>query len=76
MSGVRGRSGGALRPPFQPATRLWQFEGLSVEHGAPYDPVCEGSSHQRCYGAGDEGVAPSLLSRQPMERPVKRNDLS
>ena len=25
---------------------------------------------------GDEGVAPSLLSRQPMERPMQRNDLS
>jgi len=30
----------------------------------------------RCYGAGDEGVAPSLLTRQPMERPMKPNDLS
>ena len=23
----------ALRSPFQPITRLWQFEGLSVKHG-------------------------------------------
>jgi len=23
----------ALRSPFQPMTRLWQFEGLSVKHG-------------------------------------------
>ena len=30
----------------------------------------------RCYGAGDEGVAPWLLSRQSIERPVKRNDSS
>jgi hypothetical protein len=30
----------------------------------------------RCYGAGDEGVAPSSLSNEPMERPMKRNDLS
>src|ERR1022692_2641761 len=25
---------------------------------------------------GDEGMAPSLLSNQPMERPMQRNDLS
>ena len=30
----------------------------------------------RCYGAGGEGMAPSLLQRQLMERPMKRNDLS
>ena len=30
----------------------------------------------RCYGAGDEGVEPSLLSNEPMERPMKRDDLS
>src|SRR5215472_13177585 len=33
-------------------------------------------SVERCYGAGDEGVAPSLLSNEPMERPMKRDDLS
>ena len=31
---------------------------------------------KRCYGAGDEGMAPSLLPNNLMERPVKRNDLS
>src|SRR5207302_6208584 len=31
---------------------------------------------ERCYGAGDEGMAPSLLQSQLMERPMKRNDLS
>src|ERR1700732_907610 len=40
--------------------------------------MCESRSPQgeRCYGAGDEGMAPSLLSDKPMERPMQRNDLS
>src|SRR6266849_6549751 len=28
----------APRPPFQPITRLWQFEGLSVKHGHLFEP--------------------------------------
>ena len=28
----------APRPPFQPITRLWQFEGLSVKHGPLFEP--------------------------------------
>jgi len=32
------RRGRAPCPPFQPITRLWQFEGLSVKHGPLFDP--------------------------------------
>ena len=28
----------APRSPFQPITRLWQFEGLSVKHGPLFEP--------------------------------------
>src|SRR6267378_588094 len=41
VSGARGRSG-TLRSPFQPITRLWQFEGLSVKHG-PSDRFAPGA---------------------------------
>src|ERR1700732_1447583 len=40
--------------------------------------MCESRSPrgERCYGKGDEGMAHSLLSDKPMERPMQRNDLS
>jgi len=34
------------------------------------------SLHERCYGAGGEGVALSALSKKPMERQMQSNDLS
>src|ERR1700676_1343190 len=39
-------------------------------------PSCPLPQGERCYGAGDEGMAPSLLPDKPMERPMQRNDLS
>src|ERR1700746_2952372 len=51
--------------PHPPARGRAESPGISVVE----------AGYVRCYGAGDEGV-PSLLQRQPMERPMKRNDLS
>jgi hypothetical protein len=54
---------------------------ISAVNGCPrrvtvcmYEAV--GTHPKRSYGAGDEGVTPSLLHKLPMERPMKRNDLS
>ena len=44
--------------------------------GLPTPGLDRTGERYRCYGAGDEGVAPSLLSNEPMERPMKRDDLS
>jgi transposase len=44
---------------------------------SPYqNPACNIARGRDAMGPGDEGVAPSLLPNEPMERPMKRNDLS
>jgi hypothetical protein len=43
---VREDAASTPRLPFQPMTRLWEFEGLSVKHGPSFGPVpCEGGGH-------------------------------
>ncbi len=41
---------------------------------APASPI--NSLHERCYGAGGEGVALSALSKKSMERQMQSNDVS
>src|SRR6202043_3093484 len=41
------------RSPFEPITRLWQFEGLSVKHGPLFEP-CPPKARVKPAGAKSE----------------------
>ncbi len=66
---ARVRRGRAPCPPFQPTTRLWRFEGLSVKH-RPVRPVpSEGNGHTfescraRHFGTAKASLACAASSR-------------
>jgi hypothetical protein len=72
-SGARGRREDAAvvpRPPFQPITRLWQFEGLSVRHGPLFEPCPPKAKVTRPNRVGVRQIWRRQLSERYQARPA------